>query len=129
MTSYRRGDVVLVPFDFTDRSGSKWRPAVVISGNRYNRETPDVLIASITGNLRAIPHPGDHQLAGWQSAGLLRPSLVQTKLTTIEASLVGRKLGRLTTADMTALERGLNEALALGEAGPSRRVRNPRTRK
>ena len=129
MTSYRRGDVVLVPFDFTDRSGSKWRPAVVISGNRYNRETPDVLIASITGKLRAIPHPRDHQLAGWQSAGLLRPSLVQTKLTTIEASLVERKLGRATTADMTAFERGLRETPALGETSPSPRRGNPRTRK
>ena len=62
MTAYRRGDVVLVPFDFTDRSGSKWRPAVIVSGQRYNRQTPDVLIASITGNLRAMPHPGDHRL-------------------------------------------------------------------
>ena len=76
MTTYRKGDVVLVPFDFTDRSGSKWRPAVVISSDRYNRETPDVLIASITGNLNAIPHPGDWRIGAWQAAGLLRSCLI-----------------------------------------------------
>ena len=31
MIANRRGDIVLVPFDFTDRSGAQWRPAVVVS--------------------------------------------------------------------------------------------------
>lgn len=81
MTAYRRGDVVLVP-DFTDRSESKLRPTVVVSGEDYNSGTPDVLIASITSNLRAIPHPGDYRIREWRAAGLLKPSLVQTKLAT-----------------------------------------------
>ncbi|MBI4494072.1 MAG: type II toxin-antitoxin system PemK/MazF family toxin [Chloroflexi bacterium] len=113
MTALRRGDVVLVPFDFTDRSGGKWRPAVVVSSDPYNQQTPDVLIASITGNLNAVPHPGDHALADWPAAGLLRPSLAQTKLATVEASIVGRRLGTLFAADMVAFERGLREALGL----------------
>lgn len=113
MTSLRRGDVVLVPFDSTDRSGAKWRPAVVVSSDRYNQETPDVLIASVTGNLRAIRHPGDHAVADWQAAGLLRPSLVQAKLATVEASIIGRRLGALSPADLAAFDRGLEEALGL----------------
>lgn len=113
MTALRRGDVVLVPFDFTDRSGVKWRPAVVVSTDRYNQETPDVLIAAITGNLRAIPHPGDHLLQEWQAAGLLKPSLAQTKLATVEATVIGRMLGRLSPADLAAFEHGLREALGL----------------
>ena len=113
MTSYRRGDIVLVPFDFTDRSGSKWRPAVVISSDRYNRETPDVVIASITANLHAIPHPGDQRIAEWRLAGLLKPSLAQIKLATIESSIISRKIGSLAEGDMNALERGLREALEL----------------
>src|SRR5687767_6972032 len=82
MTTFRRGDVVLVPFDFTDGSGTKWRPAVVVSDDRYNGAGPDVLIASITGNLAALPHVGDHQIGDWRAAGLLRPSLAQTKVAT-----------------------------------------------
>ena len=113
MTSYRRGDVVLVPIDFTDRSGTKVRPAVVVSANRYNQQTPDVIIASITGNLRAIPHPGDYSLNDWPAEGLLRPSLAQTKLATVEASIIRRKLGALTTTDMQALDSGLRAALDL----------------
>ncbi len=62
MTTHGKGEVVLVPVDFTDRSGSKFRPAVIVSDERYNRG-PDRLIVSVTGNLGAVPHPGDHVVA------------------------------------------------------------------
>lgn len=113
MTAYRRGDIVLVPVDFTDRSGAKLRPAVIISSDDYNSQTPDVLIASITSNLGAVSHPGDYQLTDWQAAGLLKPSLAQTKLTTIASSRIGRKLGALSTSDLAAFNQGLRQALAL----------------
>lgn len=112
-TPFRRGDIVLVPFDFTDRSGTKWRPAVVVSSEVYNRTTPDVIVASVTGNLRAIRHPGDRLLTDWRIEGLLKPSLAQTKLATIEASVVGRRLGTLSAQDLAAFEAGLQEALDL----------------
>lgn len=112
-SSYCRGDVVLVPMDFTDRSGSKVRPAVVVSSEAYN-EGPDLLIASITGNLSALPHPGDHRIRVWKAAGLIRESLAQTKLATVEARVIRRKLGKLDDGDLEALDAGLEEALELG---------------
>jgi mRNA interferase MazF len=110
--TYRRGDVVLVPMDFTDRSGSKVRPAIVVSAEEYNRG-PDVLIASVTSNRDALPHPGDHRIRGWKAARLLKPSLVQTKLATVEVPMIRRKLGELSAEDLTAFEVGLREALGL----------------
>ena len=85
----------------------------MISSDRYNAQSPDVMIASITGNLQAIRHPGDHALNDWRAAGLLRPSLAQAKIATVEAAIVGRRLGRLSNADLAALDRGLREALGL----------------
>ena len=114
MTDYQRGEIVLVPFDFTDRSGAKWRPAVLVSSDRYNHESPDVIIASITGNLRAVPHSGDHAILNWQTAGLLIPSLAQAKLATIEGSLLGRRLGTMAAQDLDSFSQGLREALDLG---------------
>jgi mRNA-degrading endonuclease toxin of MazEF toxin-antitoxin module len=37
-TGYEFGDVVLVPFPFTDQSTTKQRPAVIISSAAYQRE-------------------------------------------------------------------------------------------
>lgn len=113
MTTRRRGDVVLVPVGFTDQSGVKRRPAVIVSSDRYNAESPDLVIASIASNLAAIAHPGDHAIERWQEAGLLRPSMVQPKLATIEARIASRRLGHLVDADLAALDCGLREALAL----------------
>lgn len=49
---YSSGDVVLVPFPFTDQSGAKKRPAVVVSGNRYNASRRDLVIMAITSQVR-----------------------------------------------------------------------------
>jgi mRNA interferase MazF len=46
------GDVVLVPFPFTDQSGIKKRPAVVVSSNNYNVSRRDLLIMAITSQVR-----------------------------------------------------------------------------
>ena len=112
-TTWRRGDVVLVPVGFTDQSGAKRHPAVIVSGEEHNDRSPDVMIASITSNPLAIRHPGDHAIRDWQAAGLLRPSLMQTKIATVEAAIIDRRLGHLSRHDLGALDRGLREALAL----------------
>ena len=35
MTAYKRGDVVLVPFPFSDQTSNKKRPAVIVSDHLY----------------------------------------------------------------------------------------------
>jgi mRNA interferase MazF len=40
MTACDFGDVLLVPFPFTDETGAKQRPAVVVNSARYQRERP-----------------------------------------------------------------------------------------
>lgn len=47
-TGYSFGDVVLVPFPFTDQSATKRRPAVVVSTRRYHERRPDLIIMAIT---------------------------------------------------------------------------------
>lgn len=111
--SYRQGDVVLVPMDFTDGTGSKGRPAIVVSVDRYHQLSPDVLVASITSHLDAVAHPGDHPIHHWKEAGLLKPSLAQTKLATVDQPVIRRKLGTLHTDDLKQFQDGLRIALGL----------------
>ena len=113
MTTYNRGDVVDVPVTFTNQSGSKSRPALVVSVDRYNHDTPDVVIMSITGKLAGLSHPGDYEIQDWRQAGLLRPSKLQTKLVTVESSIIAGKRGRFSSRDLVAAEHGLRIALGL----------------
>lgn len=45
---YHRGDIVLLPFPFTDLSTTRTRPAVVVSADGFQQETGDLLVAMIT---------------------------------------------------------------------------------
>jgi mRNA interferase MazF len=50
-TRYKRGDIVLVPFPFTDLSSSKRRPALVVSPDSFNEQAQDLVLAAITSHL------------------------------------------------------------------------------
>ncbi|MDO8793716.1 MAG: type II toxin-antitoxin system PemK/MazF family toxin [Vicinamibacterales bacterium] len=50
-TSYRRGDVVLVSFPFTDLSTAKRRPALVVLPDSFNEATSDLVLAAITSQI------------------------------------------------------------------------------
>ena len=42
MITYKRGDIVLVPFPFSNQTATKKRPAVVVSSSLYNEKTNDM---------------------------------------------------------------------------------------
>jgi len=102
-TSYEFGDVVLVPVPYTDQSGSKKRPAVVVSGTSFNRRA-DIIVMAITTQFRQ-PRAGTVLIASWRQAGLIAPSLVKPTVMTINKTLVCKKLGQLKPVDSQALQR------------------------
>jgi mRNA interferase MazF len=103
MTGYSFGDVLLVPFPFTDQSGSKKRPAVVISSARYQRERPDLILMPITSQNPGSTRFGDVPVSDMQAAGLLLPGVIKPVIFTIEAKLAIKALGRLVDDDQRAV--------------------------
>jgi len=112
MTAYKRGDVVLVGFVFSDESGKKLRPALVISSAAYNRGRKEVVVAAITSNVRRRLF-GDHLIGDWKGAGLLFPSVATGILRTATREMLDRKLGVMAKVDMDAVDTGLRRSLAL----------------
>ncbi len=103
MTTFEFGDIVLVPFPFTDQSRSQKRPAVVISSSAYNLERPDLIIMAVTSQIRPPTAIGELVIQSWQETGLLKPSAIKPVITTIERQLVIKKLGQLNNNDKHAL--------------------------
>lgn len=110
MTRFEFGDVVLVPFPFTDQSSTKKRPAVVVSSPAYNAERPDVIVMAVTSQLRP-ENRFDIPLLGWREAQLLKPSVVKPVIATIEQGLIIRRLGRLGAEDRRVLTERLGAML------------------
>ncbi len=105
------GDVVLVPFPFTDQTATKKRPAVVVSSDTYHRDRPDVILMAVTSQLRPAVGVGEIPVQRWKEAGLLKPSVLKPLLATVERRLVLRKLGKLQAQDREALGRALRTIL------------------
>ena len=112
MTAYSRGDVVLVGFVFSDESGKKLRPAVVINSPTYQRTRQEVVVAAITSNVGRRLF-GDHVVVDWKGAGLLFPSLATGILRTIKRTMIDRKLGSMPKPDMESIDRDLRRSLGL----------------
>ena len=110
-TTYSFGDVILVPFPFTDQTASKKRPAVVVSSAAYNNARPDVIVMAVTGQLSNYPRVGEVVVRDWKEAGLLKASTIKPILTTIEKTLVVRTLGQLSERDLSAMKEALTTIL------------------
>ncbi len=49
-------DIVLVPFPFSDQSGRKVRPAIIVSNSAFNQASEDVLLMGMTSNIAKEQH-------------------------------------------------------------------------
>ena len=91
-TRYRRGDIVLVPFPFTDLSSTKKRPALVVSPDKFNEHAQDVVLVAITSQ------PSDSHVVSldehdYVDRKLPRTSFVKvSKLFTTHPTLVLKKV-------------------------------------
>ena len=111
MTSYRFGDVVLVPFPFTDQTVTKKRPAVVVSSDAYQQQRPDIILIAVTSQSKPVAAFGEVGIIEWKKAGLLKPSAMKPVLATVEKGLVLQKLGHLAEKDRKNLLNSLQTIL------------------
>lgn len=106
-------DVAVVPFPFSERPGTKRRPALVLSRRPFN-EAGSSILSMITTKAHA-PWPGDVAIDHLDDAGLHRPCIVRLKLFTLDNRLILRRAGSLAEADRETVRTRLEEFLPLGE--------------
>ena len=95
-----KGDIVLIPFPFTDLSGTKNRPALILTGGE-----DDITVSFITTQLK-WGEEYDLKIDPTQINGLKRTSLIRlSKLATIDKDLVIGKLGNLSKDELIAVDK------------------------
>src|SRR5581483_3342468 len=94
-----RGDIVMARITFSDQTGAKHRPALVVSTDRNNAVIDDVVLASVSSYTRpaAFTHvfvdPATPDGAG---SGLLFPSYIQCEnLFTLDKRFISRRMGHV----------------------------------
>jgi mRNA interferase MazF len=112
-----RGDVVIVDYPYSDATGRKIRPALVVQSDSKNASLDDTILALITSQVRRnldthvfidIANPDGRQ------SGLRTSSAVQCEnLYTIDQKMVLRIIGSLPAATMQRVNDCLKVALGL----------------
>jgi mRNA interferase MazF len=110
-----RGDVVLVDWPYSDRTGSKLRPAVVIQADFLNGLIDDTVLVQVTSKGHGIPGT-EVKLDPAQepAAGLLHVSYAFCpNLLTADPALIDQTIGVLSDAAMWMIEASLKATLGL----------------
>ena len=106
----KKGDIVLIPFPFTDLSGNKYRPAVILIDSE-----DDVTVCFITTQL-TWQSEFDIALQPSEFNGLKKESLVRlNKFATIDKELIIGRLGTLENNYIELMNRNLIKILKLTE--------------
>ena len=110
-----KGDIVLVPFPFTDFSQSKLRPAIVLWASSIRA---DVTLCFITSQDVNILNEGEFVLdksdSEFQGTGLKVASKVRvTRIVTIERRLIIRRLGKMGIRQIQQLNANMIKAFKL----------------
>jgi len=104
----KKGDIVLIPFPFTNLRGAKRRPAVIL----YKGEL-DVIVSFITSRIK-WEEKTDLLIVPDQSNGLKKPSLIRIdKIATLEIELIIGKIGEVDGDKIIELNSKLSQLLGL----------------
>ena len=97
-----RGDVVLLNFPFSDASGSKVRPAIVVQSDVHNRRMNSTIVVFKLGSPEG------------RAAGLHFDSAVAcTNLYTVHEDFIQYRIGKLLTSLLPTLDACLRAALGI----------------
>jgi mRNA interferase MazF len=97
-----KGDIVLITFPFTDLSGTKLRPAIILIDN-----PPDITVCFITTQTQ-WQEPSDIIIDPSPSNGLRKRSLIRTnKIATLDKTLAKGLLGKLGSGELDELNNNL----------------------
>jgi len=115
----QRGDIVLVDFPYSDQTGSKVRPALVVQSDVWNQRLDDTILALITSSRHRRVGANtqlfiDITTSEGRQTGLRLDSTVQCEnLITYDRALILRTLGTLSASAMLQVDDCLKAALGI----------------
>ena len=111
--AWNRGDVVLIPFPYSDLSATKTRPTVVVSIPEFQVRHGELILAYLSSQLAQAHTELDYLLADWNAAGLLKPTIMRPRLAVIQEKLIVHHVGSLSERDLVQVNVRLQLALGL----------------
>jgi mRNA interferase MazF len=103
----KRGTIVLVPFPFTNLSGHKVRPALIVSKSPIG---DDIILAFLSSKEVKKLGVFDVRIVPTKKNGLKSTSIIKcSKIATLEKKVVLGEIGTLSQIDLKKVQNGLKQ--------------------
>ena len=94
---FEQGEIIVVPFPFSNLSGIKQRPVLVISHENYNKESLEIITCGITSNLKSESYSILVTNQNMENGNIPKVSKIKVdKIFTLDKSIVKKRLGKVT---------------------------------
>lgn len=101
-----QGEILLVPFPFSDQSGRKVRPVVVISNDTFNEWSEDVLVAGITSNISKDKYTLNLDNRDLIAGKLITKCCIKVEnILKIDNELIVKKIGKIKREKMDEIKK------------------------
>lgn len=94
--TYEQGDIVKVPFPFSDLSSIRKRPVLIISKNEDNKVVDDLITCGITSNLKNTKYSVEIDNEDLEKGKIPVKSRIKIdKLFTVKKSIIEKKIAKI----------------------------------
>jgi len=92
----KQRDLFLVPFPFSDQSGRKVRPVIIISNSFFSEDSEDILVVGVTSNLSKDRYSVPLTNKDLEEGNLLTPCCIKAEnILKIDKELIIKKIGKV----------------------------------
>ena len=105
-------DLILVPFPFSDQSGRKVRPAVIVSNEGFNERSEDVLIVGVTSNVSKDTYTLPLSNNDLDEGKLITPCCIKVEnILKIDKTLIVKKIGKISKEKLAKIVLVINSII------------------
>jgi len=106
-------DLLLVPFPFSDQSGIKVRPVVVISNNEFNEKSEDVVVIGITSNISKDKYSLTLTNKDLETGRLITNCCIKVEnILKLDKELIIKKIGKIKSGKFDQIKKILIEIIS-----------------
>ena len=105
-----QGDILLVPFPFSDQSGRKVRPIIVLSNDEFNEHSQDIIAVGITSNISKDIYSLSLDNKDLKEGKLITKCIIKVEnILRLDKSLIIKKIGKVKEEKLDKIIKVFNE--------------------
>jgi len=109
---YNQRDILIIPIPYTDMSTTKRRPVMVLSNDKYNSSSDDIIVVGITSNISNKEYAVLLDNSGMEFGNIPKTSNIRAdKIYALSQKIVVKKYGRVNKITFKAVVQKLNDLI------------------